>query len=311
MSLNGLRHRLRTGCRLAVCRLVVAVAGLVPLTGCTWMTQFGSSDLGLERSKTFFVGGAGAIGALAGTFEVPAGLRKAGYDGAIEVFGWQAYLGDALRDQVDRERNLVEARRLSDRIEEYRREHPGRPVYIIALSAGTGIATWALESLPARPQVERVVFLSSSLSNLYDLGPALIRVRSGLYNFYSDDDPVLGVLMQGVGTVDRSTLIGPAAGLRGVATPPTASPQTAALYEALVRNQPYRKEYARFGYNGLHADSISEPFITAVVAPVLLTGQHPPIDATAPDTEREEDQRWIERERIVAPRSNLDVRIER
>jgi pimeloyl-ACP methyl ester carboxylesterase len=278
--------------------------------GCTWMTEFGSSSEGAEHGKTFFVGGAGSIGAVAGTFDVPAGLRKGGYRGAIEVFGWQAYLGDALRDQVDRERNIQEAQRLAERIAAYMQERPGRPVNLIALSAGTGVATWALESLPAGRRVERVVFLSSSMSRDYDLTTALLRVRSGLFNFFSPKDPLLAVLMRSVGTVDRGTWVGEAAGLSGFAEPPGASPQSRSLYQALVRNIGYREEWSRYGYFGLHADSVAEEFIREVVAPVVMAGREPgDWDVTSP---RIDDGEPLDPPppRPRARSSNLDVRVE-
>jgi len=68
---------------------------------------------------------------------------------------------------LDRSRNESEARRLAERIELYMDEFPGRRANIIALSAGTGIATWALEALPSKyhvgPWVSR-----SALSRDYD-----------------------------------------------------------------------------------------------------------------------------------------------
>lgn len=281
------------------------------LTGCTWMTELGSSSEGAEHGKTFFVGGAGSIGAVAGTFDVPAGLRKAGYRGAIEVFGWQAYVGDALRDQVDRERNIQEAQRLAERIAAYMHERPGRPVNLIALSAGTGVATWALESLPAGRRVERVVYLSSSMSRDYDLSTALLRVRAGLFNFYSPKDPLLAVLMRSVGTVDRGTWVGEAAGLSGFAEPPGASPQARSLYQSLVHNIGYRDEWSRYGYFGMHADSVAEDFICHVVAPVVMEGrERGEWDVTMPELAEDRELLDPPPPRPRTRSSNLDVRVE-
>ncbi len=291
---------------------VFATAGLALClsTGCTWMTNLGSREEGADNGKTFFVGGAGSIGAVAGTFDVPAGLRKGGYRGAIEVFGWQSYVGDALRDQIDRDRNIKEAERLADRIDAYLRAHPGRPVDVIALSAGTGVAAWALESLPEGRRVDHVVFLSSSLSREYDLSSALARVKSGLFNFYSPKDPMLAVFMKSVGSVDRGTWVGAAAGLHGLAVPPSASPRTRSLYRALVRNIGYREEWARYGYFGMHADSVAEDFIHHVVTPVLVEAGAPgDYGLMTPELAGESTPAD---ERPPAPRrraSNLDVRV--
>lgn len=293
-------------------RRVVGCVGVAALlwvcTGCTWMTQFGSSDQGAENGKTFFVGGAGAIGAVAGTFDVPSGLKKAGYRGAIEVFGWQSYVGDALRDQVDKERNLQEAKRLAERIAEYMKGHPGCPVNVIALSAGTGIATWALEALPPSERVESVVLLSSSLARDYDMTEALKRVRSRLYCFYSEGDPVLSVFMRGVGSVDRSTLVGEAAGLKGLTIPAKATLQSQSLYRMLVRNIAYHSEWARYGYYGMHADSVSEEFIRNIVARLVM-GAPPSEELGAVQPEVVQDATPSPTTLPSRRPSNLDIRV--
>jgi pimeloyl-ACP methyl ester carboxylesterase len=246
-------------------------AVLLTCPGCTWLSYFGTSDQGQERGKIWFVGGAGGIGNVVGTFDVPRGLKAAGYKGAIETFGWQSVVGGTLRDQMDRDRNEQEARRLAARIEDYMNQHPGRPVSIIALSAGTGIAAWALEALPPQRRVRTVVFLSSSLSRQFDLSPALGHVEDRLHVFYSDRDPVLAYLMPVAGSVDREWFSQSAIGLYGVALP-TGSNAAAAreLYKQRVRNHAYQDAYAKYGYFGMHADSTAAGFIEHVVAPLVL-----------------------------------------
>ena len=96
--------------------LVLLSAGVGILTGCTWMSYLGTDDRGREFGKTYFVGGAGPVGYVVGVHSVPKGLRRAGYRGAIETFGWQSVVGGTLRDQVDRSRNEEQARRLARRI---------------------------------------------------------------------------------------------------------------------------------------------------------------------------------------------------
>ncbi|MBK9126998.1 MAG: hypothetical protein IPM13_04270 [Phycisphaerales bacterium] len=263
------------------CRVVVlALAGM--LGGCVSLAPLGTRNDGLDIGKVFFVGGAGPIGNVVGTFDVPEGLRRGGYRGAVEVFGWQSVVGGTLRDQMDRDRNLREARKLAEKIAGYQDAFPGRPVHIIALSAGTGVAVWALESLPPGHRVQSVALLSSSLSREYDLTTALRAVSGRVYSFYSPADPVLGVFMRGVGSVDRETWVGEAAGLRGLALPVGAGPETRRLYAERVRNMPHQLEYARYGYVGFHADSVASEFIAHIVTPLLISGRLPDdIPATA------------------------------
>jgi pimeloyl-ACP methyl ester carboxylesterase len=236
-------------------------------TGCTLISYLGTDEHGSELGRTYFIGGAGGVGNVVGTIDVPKGLRTAKYRGSIEVFGWQSVIGGTLRDMLDRGRNESEARRLADRIERYMGEYPGRRVNIIALSAGTGIATWALEALPPRCRVGTVVFLGSALSRQYDLSLALQRVDRHLYVFYSDRDPLLKYGLPLTGSVDRDWA--GAAGLYGFELPENASEQTRRIYAAKLLPRPYQDEYGKLGYYGLHADSTSPKFIAKVVYPLL------------------------------------------
>lgn len=235
--------------------------------GCTWMSYLGTDKHGSELGRTYFVGGAGSVGNVVGTVDVPRGLRQAGYRGSTEVFGWQSTVGGTLRDMLDRGRNEREARRLARRIQAYMDRYPGRRVNIIALSAGTGIAAWALEALPPKCHVGTVVFLGSSLSCQYDLSQALERVDGHLYVFYSDRDPLLKYGLLLTGSVDRETAS--AAGLKGFTAPSGAGHKTRHLYAEKLCLRPYEARYAEYGYYGLHADSTSPAFIARVVYPLL------------------------------------------
>jgi len=233
------------------------------------MSYLGTDTRGSEHGRTYFVGGAGGIGNAVGTVDVPKGLREARYKGSIEVFAWQAVLGGTLRDLVDRDRNEGQARRLAARIEEYMDAYPGRRVNIVALSAGTGIATWALEALPKERSVGTVVFLGSALSRNYDLSAAMQKIDGHLYCFYSADDPLLRYGLPITGSVDRKDGETSAAGLYGFTLPAKADNAKRDWYRSKLRNRPYKSEYAAYGYYGLHADSTSPQFIAKVVYPLL------------------------------------------
>ncbi len=250
-----------------ILRLVGLGVFLGTVPGCVWMSRLGSDGAGQPHGQTWFIGGAGPVGNVVGTFDVPRGLRAARYRGAIEVFGWQCVVGGTLRDMLDRERGAGEARRLAADIQQYLDQFPGRRVNLIALSAGTGIATWALEALPPTHRVGTVVYLGSALSRDYDLSRALARIGGRLHCFYSADDPLLRYGVPLTGAVDRSSPV--AAGLYGFARPSAADGPTQTVYARRLRNHPYRREYAEYGYFGWHADSTSPRFIEKVVAPLL------------------------------------------
>jgi len=261
------------GCRGGF-RTAISAALLVWLCGCTWVTYLGTDPRGSELGRTYYVGGAGPLGHV-GTIDVPRALRRAGYRGSTEVFGWQCIVGGTLRDQVDRPKNEAQARRLAGRIEAYLRRYPGRKVNIVALSAGTGIATWALEALPQDLRVHTVVFLGSSLSRDYDLTAALRHVDDKLYNFYCPDDPILRLAVPLAGSVDRRTHESNLAGLSGFVLPARAGEAAAALYAQRVRNMPYQERYERYGYRGMHMDAAAAEFVELVIAPLLLEPQRP------------------------------------
>ena len=233
------------------------------------MSYFGTDEHGSELGRTYFVGGAGSVGNVVGTVDVPRGLRNAKYRGSIEVFGWQSVVGGTLRDMLDRSRNEGEGRRLAQRIQAYLRQYPERRINIIALSAGTGIATWALEALPPNVHVGTVVYLGSAMSRDYDLSGAIARIDGHLYCFYSPDDPLLKYGLALTGPVDRESGAVGAAGLYGFKLPPGAGESVQAVYARRLRNRPYQSRYREYGYYGLHADSTAPAFITAVIAPLL------------------------------------------
>jgi pimeloyl-ACP methyl ester carboxylesterase len=241
-------------------------------------SRIGTDDTGLEHGKTWYIGGAGPVGDAVGALDVPRGLRNAGYRGAIEVYGWQS---ETLRDQVDRSRNEKLARQLAGHIQKYLDAHPGRRVNIIALSAGTGIATWALESLDEGYRVGTVVFLASSISRRYDLSRALSRIDGRLYCFYSTRDNMLRLGVPFTGSVDRKGGSATVAGLYGFALPPMPEAETLQIYRERLRNRGYRREYRRYGYRGDHTDGTAPRFIEKVVAPLLMEPTDPQVPPEA------------------------------
>lgn len=239
------------------------------LCGCGLPARMGTDLRGEPIAKTFYVGGAGMFGNI-GSLDVPKGLRQGGFKGATEVFAWQSKIGLTLRDHLDRSRNQAQALRLARKIEEYLDRFPGNPVNVIALSAGTGITTWALEQLREGYTVNVVVFFGSSLSRNYDLSSALKHINGELYNFYSRKDQVLRNLVPLTGTIDRRYLGKAVAGLRGFVIPRGTDQESRELYRARARNMPWVRAYRRYHYRGGHTDGTRRSFIRHIVTPLLL-----------------------------------------
>ncbi len=269
-----------------------ALATLVCGAGCNFAARLGTDLEGERFGKTFYVGGAGQVLGNTGSWDVPRGLRQGGYRGAIEVFTWQSPISIvALLDQVARDRNYEQARRLTRKIQDYLDEHPGRPVNIVALSAGTGIAAWALEQLDEGYSINSVFFLASSLSSNYDLSKMLEHVNGRVFNLYSSRDTVLRGMVPLTGTVDRQYRGAGVAGVRGLAIPRRASDETRELYLRYVRNMPWMRLYQRFNHFGGHTHGVRRSFVKNIITPLLLRTEAEAGDRpTEADEEVEEEQ---------------------
>lgn len=245
--------------------LIATVALLLPLTGCA-APRCGDADLG----KTYYVDGAGNWGF--GITTVGKGLTAAGYPGSVEAYLWTTSFNPAI-DQVNRPAARLRAKALSDKIRSYLKTYPDNEVNLIALSAGTGVATWAVETLPKGMRVHSMVLLGSSLSSTYDMTRAFEHIKGKVYVFYSSADPILSGPVRILGTIDGS--FDNSAGLVGLSGKGSRPGR--------VVNIPWRSEYADYGWAGGHTDSTSEPFIQKIVAPCLFPRSTPagPVHNTA------------------------------
>ncbi len=226
---------------------MIRLASVVPLlllvTGCA--IDFGEQA---QHGITFYCPGAGNVDL--GDGGVRAGLEKAGYKGQVASVTWTFSLNPAI-DQAVRVNARLAGTRLARYIEEYKDKFPDGEVNIIGLSAGTGVAIWALEDLNPDYQVENVVLLSSSLSRDYDVSTALERVKGKIYNYYSPNDVVLTTFMLPFGTIDGK-LGAEGAGAAGLAVPEGST---------RVVNIRWRPDFERFGYNGGHTDATNPRFV--------------------------------------------------
>lgn len=260
-------------------KMLVAGLFLLTVSGCILgnRPQFVRGGSKTDQ-MTFYLDGAGNLGF--GKETVPLGLEDGGYQGQVEHFIWTTYLGP-LMDQVVYSYNRHRGRQLARKISSYLDRNPGASVNIIALSAGTGVAVFALESLSPKYQVDNVIMLSSSLSADYDLTRALRRVRGGMYFFWSPNDPVLRGVVPLVGTVDRENT-SQVAGVIGARVPPRASRQTRQMYATAVHNIRW---YPQGGVGPIqlrHAGTTDRTFIRQMVAPILVRST-PVMQAASPE----------------------------
>lgn len=227
--------------------LSAGVVLLSTLVGCA--PNFGPQA---KYGITFYCPGAGNFDF--GDEGIRQGLSAAGYRGQVASVMWTLTFNPALDQRLGNAR--LGAARLARLIERYIDEYPGRPVNIVGLSAGTGVAIWALEDLKRGYQVDNVVLLGSSLWYRYDVRKAMQRVKGKIYNYYSDRDPVLAGPMKIFGTID-GVFGDDGAGAVGLRTPG-------------VVNIRWEERFSRYGYYGGHTDATSTRFVQTFLARHLM-----------------------------------------
>ncbi len=249
--------------------VLIAVSTVGTLSGCV-STGGGGGGAAERFGKTFYLDGAGNWGF--GSSEVSVGIRQAGYRGDVEIFVWTMTF-NPLADQLNIVGARVRAAALADRIANYHRRYPENDINVIALSAGTGVATWAIENLPPGVNIKHFVLLGSSLSHDYDMSRAFKHISGTIYTYYSPHDNVLGAVRV-IGTIDQKRG-GDSIGLVGLKPPPG--------YEDRVVNTGWSRRWLRLGWAGAHTDCTNQLFVRREIGPRLLPQQtpSPPADDTS------------------------------
>ncbi|MCZ6683150.1 MAG: hypothetical protein O7B26_08200, partial [Planctomycetota bacterium] len=213
-------------------------------------------------------------------------------EGAGEMFNWHTGLGVAADHTSSVKYKRKRAAQLAKDIQEYKGKHPGAPVTIMGLSAGTAIVVYALEALPESYQVDGAFLLSASVSANYNLTKALRRVKNRMYVFTSTEDGVLRNFVPMVGTADRQPGSATTAGLRGFRIPANASEDTQVLYAKVVHVH-WSHEMQKAGHGGGHTDVVNARFVQEYIAPLVMTAPTQPFDtATAGKVRNPDYDRW-------------------
>ena len=167
--------------------LVCSLCPLLLSVGCASQER----EVRMQRGYVFYCDGSGGGSVLMNyAGGVRQGLRNAGYEGAGEMFNWHTGLGVAADHTSSVEYKRKRAAKLAKEVQEYKAKHPGAPVTIMGLSAGTAVGVYALEALPESRQVDNAFLLSAALSANYDLTEALRRVDNRMYVFTPTTDGV-------------------------------------------------------------------------------------------------------------------------
>jgi pimeloyl-ACP methyl ester carboxylesterase len=184
----------------------------------------------------------------------------------IETYVWSHGYGRYILDHVDHTNHLNHAHPLAVQVAAYRQACPNRRIYLVGHSAGCAVVLAAAEMLPP-DSVDRIILLSPSVCETYDLRPALRTARCSIDVFHSSEDRViLGVAMRFVGTADHGCHT--AAGRYGF-RPIIACPADAALYSKL-RQHPWDPVLEWTGHTGGHYGNNEAAFLRTYVLPLLL-----------------------------------------
>ena len=229
----------------------ICILALVVPAGCAPM--FGPRA---QNGITFYCPGAGNFDF--GDIGIRQGLEAAGYQGQVASVLWTSGLGPGVDQRLGNAR--LAGLRLAWMIEQYVNKYPGRPVNIIGLSAGTGVAIWTLENLKLGYNVDNVVLLGSSLWHRYDVSKALRHVNGKIYNYYSPQDFVLAGPMKLFGTID-GVFGEDGAGAVGL-HPPGGSNRV-----VNIRWEPAFKRYGNFGN---HTDGTRAPFVEQYISKHIM-----------------------------------------
>jgi pimeloyl-ACP methyl ester carboxylesterase len=191
-------------------------------------------------------------------------IQQSGTQIEPRAFCWSHGTGRVLRDLQDAWHLHDKASELAELVRQLKKEKPERPVYLMAVSAGTALVLAAAEQLPAG-SVERIILLGSALSPHYNLAPALRATRTQIVSFYSEKDWfILGWGTSTFGTADR--FYTGSAGLAGFRTPD--DPEARLLHGRLIQ-VPWRPEMMLLGNFGAHFGNSAPLFMRYQVVPWL------------------------------------------
>jgi pimeloyl-ACP methyl ester carboxylesterase len=196
------------------------------------------------------------------------GLADGGVRSAIEVFDWTTgVIVMFLYHLRSARRHKAQAEKIAQRIVEYQRDYPGRPVSLVGHSGGGAMAVLALERLPVDVKITSAILLLAGISPGYNLARALAHVENGIFNFHSRFD----IFFLGLGTVIFGTIDGPhtvAAGMVGFRVPDKLDATERELYDQRLHQVPFcAAMIADFNFGG-HMGVSNRVFVARHVAPL-------------------------------------------
>jgi hypothetical protein len=217
-----------------------------------------------RRGIVFILDGAGGFGVASKIIGCTISDAKMPLE--AHTFSWTHGYCRVFSDQMHASHTRREGRKLADLLLRCKQASPEQPIYLVAHSAGCGVALIAAEGLPPNT-LERIVLLAPAVSSKRDLRAALRSSCQGIDVFISSHDwACLGLGTTLMGTTDRCWTAG-AAGKNGF-RPIIAGPEDEALY-AKLRQYPWDSSLIWTGHKGGHYGSYQPGFLRVFVLPLL------------------------------------------
>jgi pimeloyl-ACP methyl ester carboxylesterase len=219
------------------------------------------------------------------------GLDRSGLPQALEIYDWRAgrFGASYAFDQAAGRQRAVE---LDEHIDEYRRDYPGRPVFVVGHSGGGAIAVFTAEEAALGTPLEGAILLAPALGPRYDLTQAIRGCQGRLVNCYSQGD----VFLRTMTTAGRNLggARGRTAGQEGFELPPDASPERRKAFGQLTQIE-WTAEMARYGHFGEHLGWVARPWVREYLAPILFrwASQIPAGDDSVPTGGELKDQEQL------------------
>jgi pimeloyl-ACP methyl ester carboxylesterase len=187
------------------------------------------------------------------------GLKDAGVPYGIEIYDWTDGPLWMIYNLRSRKLHARQTEILREKILDYQRRYPGRPVYLVGHSAGGALSLITAAGLPEGERITGIVLIVPAISPTYSLEGAATHVERGIWHYRSYGDCVyLGLLTTLFGTVDGRHV--PAAGAMGFKKPLSSK----------VSEIPFQLSMFGDWNTGGHLTCTNRVFVRKWIAPLVM-----------------------------------------
>ncbi len=189
---------IRMNGRMFRCALIGAV--LLTVSSCNVWAPPPPPDDALERGLVVMYPGAFNSDIELSQFYQAFETAKIPY--AVEIKVWGTTERQILDPYGAYDELVATAMSESERIADYRHDHPDLPIILLGYSAGAATAMIAAENLPDDVKVTRVILLSPSVSRGFDVTGMLDHTMHGAVAYSSGNDLFVNFAMNVIGNND-------------------------------------------------------------------------------------------------------------